>query len=269
MQYRIGQIAKISGFSASGIRYLEKIGFLRPSMNENNTQRQYTQQDVASACCYKSYSAFPFSKEDLLQLRSSNLQEISKLLEKNMLLMEKELLQQQLLIANLAQRLASINSIEEMLEKCKVMLCPADYFLPVTLSDTENSDISSYNSRWSIHFPFSYSSLSIPKQVLMGESQLQPTMGFAIQESDFYTLCPQCYVDMLYRPQRMSVYTVLRTVNENLMLDSDRFDFVRNYFEQNRFKPSGNGQSRAIITHEEDGNFVRYDAVWFPFEKLQ
>ena len=71
MDLRIGAVAKMTGLSPSGIRFLEEQGLLSPSGGRKGSYRSYSLADVSTLLDYRNYRKCGLAQEEILRLLRS------------------------------------------------------------------------------------------------------------------------------------------------------------------------------------------------------
>ena len=71
MDLKIGAVAKMTGLSPSGIRFLEEQGLLSPSGGRKGSYRSYSLTDVSTLLDYRNYRKCGLSQEAILHLLRS------------------------------------------------------------------------------------------------------------------------------------------------------------------------------------------------------
>jgi DNA-binding transcriptional MerR regulator len=71
MEFKIGTIAKMTGLSPSGIRFLEEQGVLSPSGGRKGRYRSYSMSDVSTILDYRNYRKSGLTQEEILRLLHS------------------------------------------------------------------------------------------------------------------------------------------------------------------------------------------------------
>ncbi|MDO4972724.1 MAG: MerR family transcriptional regulator [Eubacteriales bacterium] len=71
MDLKIGAVAKMTGLSPSGIRFLEEQGLLSPSGGRKGSYRSYSLADVATLLDYRNYRKCGLSQETIVHLLTS------------------------------------------------------------------------------------------------------------------------------------------------------------------------------------------------------
>lgn len=267
MKLKINEISKMTGISASGIRFYEESGIIHPKRSENGKYRVYDIHEVSVLCGCRWFRSCGFSLEDTLQLmKDSNLEEILAALEDHCSLVEQEIVRKQALIKLLRQRISEIPLAARQTGTCSIERNPVLLWMKLS-KPFGKQNLGEYIPQifgQEVMGPFVDSSLVFADlEIHPGQAPLEAEWGIAIEEEFARFLCFSPKEAVYYIPARKCVKAILE-VNDDLTLSAGQLAPILEFIKANRFKIDGPAISQRLVNEKVEGENRRYDRLWIP-----
>lgn len=252
MEFKIGQVAKMTGFSASGIRFLEEKGIITPANGRRGEYRSYGIQDVSTLLDCRNYRECGLSLNQILQLMDGgDCAGYGAALENRCLELEQEIREKARLLHFMHRRQRAIARIPEKAVFCEVATRPGLLVLPLEsrTSWPEEAEV-----------PYMDSILRYDlAQVQQDTALLRPQWGIGVAEEDvagmWYSECRR----FTYYPPCRALHGIV-AVQEDLTVQPGELAPLRRALAQ--AQGTGTVLSKRILSVRKDGRTVRYDHIW-------
>ena len=119
MQYKVNELAKLSGLSTRTLRYYDQIGLLQPGRAESNAYRLYGQAEVDKLQQILFYRALGLALDEIKTILNKPGFEPEKALESHLLALQNKRAQIETLILNVRKTIKAMKEGTEMSDKEK------------------------------------------------------------------------------------------------------------------------------------------------------
>lgn len=270
IKFKIGEISRLSGFSPSGIRFLEEAGVVSPSRGKNEKYREYSLTDLQRILICRKYRECGFSLQQTVELmRNEDIKVLQTHLSTQMECIRQSLIEKQALLEFLTQQSNEIEDLQRNEGKCQMRQMPALYWLKLWQpgdSELDNTPLSLLVD-WIARSPFTNSCLLLSKEsVLYGEGRVQTIWGTAIEERFAKMIDFSLEAKPEYLPSHECVQTII-CLNEDLTISASDLERVRVFIRQNHYEVIGRAVSRFFYSIVTDDKLERFDHLWIPIKK--
>ena len=262
MNLRIGTVSKLTGFSPSGIRFLEERGVITPSGGRDGTYRAYSIEDVARLLECKNYRECGFDLLETAQLLTdADADATCQMLNTRAEAIRRRIAELEALEAHIIER---TQGIEEAHEDCKpriVHRTDAMYWAPLWMPDEVVDvppQIPSEEDGFAI--PFADSSILIEGGITTAPSDLNVRIGYAIRSRNAARV-PKALGTILI-PSTTAVRAIIQ-VNETFGFDEDDLATIRLYMDDHGLEALGDAFTLRLCTLH-DPSEQRFDVMWQP-----
>ena len=266
MDFKIGTVAKMTGLSPSGIRFLEDQGLLSPSGGRKGSYRSYSLSDVSKLLDYRNYRKCGISQDNILKLIAGNSDLTGKdVFEERCDELEERILQATRLLHFLRRRSGDVDNIARADSFWEVTQRPAMIWMPLR---TTRGGYVEWPGQAGFDIPYTDSILLFDSaHVLTATGPVGAELGIGILESDVLKASFLDQKDVRYFRSQLSLHCIVE-ITESFCIDEAVLQRTAAFFkaasEQFNLKLSV-GQSaisKRIITGNRGGNAVRYDDFW-------
>lgn len=252
MEFKIGQVAKMTGFSASGIRFLEEKGIVTPANGRKGEYRSYGIQDVSTLLDCRNYRECGLSLTQILELmRSKDFNAHGLAIETRCLELEQEIREKARLLHFMHQRRLAIGRIPEKDTFCEVSTRPGLLVYPL-------KDQSSWPEDAQIPYVDSILRFSLA-EIQTASPVLTPEWGIGIAEEDVAGQWYSGSYDFTYYPPHKSLHSII-AVQDDLTVERPELAPILPQMENNHC--TGMVFSKRILSVQENARVVRYDHFW-------
>jgi len=271
MKFKIGEISKLSGFSPSGIRFFEEAGVISPVRGSNEKYREYSLNDLQRLLICRKYRECGFSlQESVEMLLHANVSELKKHVAAQAACLEKSINEKQALLEFLDQQTSDIEAYEQSGAACSIQTMPALIWLKLWQPGDAEEDVPPLKVvyEWINHGPFTNSCLLLPvESLLAGRGELATIWGTAIEERFGKKLGFSQQTDTQYFPACECVRAVV-TPSAALTIASEQLQPAREFISHNGYRVTGHAFSRFFYSTINTGEFIRYDHLWIPIDRV-
>ena len=130
MKYKIGDIASQFGISTQTLRNYEQNRLLSPNRRDGSTTREYDSVSVKHIGSLRRYLSYGFSLSEVKEIFSySDPKQLINAFESRILSAKELMVRQMLLVEAMEMRIDNLHLISELLDSCKIEMCPLSLFL--------------------------------------------------------------------------------------------------------------------------------------------
>lgn len=271
MKLKISDISKMTGISASGIRFYEQAGVISPGRGKNQKYRDFSLHELHLLLLCKIYRDSGFTlPESIDLLYCSNIDQIKNGCQIQYNRLNQEINRKQILLEILGQRIKDIAGFQADPPYYCFMQSPALLRMKVWKpgKNDRNDSLFAAVQEWMKYIPFVESCLILSKEELChGKGELDTDWGIAIEEEHALRL----NIPPAPNIERIAPHDCLRVViniNEDLSISSDQLNGIRNYMAEQGVEASGPSISRLFIAENHRDSIIRRDMLWIPIQKI-
>lgn len=258
MKLKIGTVAKLTGFSPSGVRYLESRGVASPSGGRKGTYRMYTLDDVARLLECRNYRECGFDIEETAELfHAEGATGVAEKLKERAGSLRDEIAFLENLEAFIEDRAKDTQSIDAGREPV-IMSSPSLYWAPLWIPEEKTS--SAYpipNGNDGFDIPFADSSVIIEGGV---QNPTGVHIGYAMMRR-FAARVPDA-PGSRFVPASKAVKAIIRMGRE-FQPNCEDLARVAAFIEENGLVAKGDAHTQRLCTIHVPSE-VRYDVLWQP-----
>ncbi|MPM32071.1 hypothetical protein SDC9_78630 [bioreactor metagenome] len=130
MRYKIGDIAAQFGVSTQTVRNYEQSHFLAPERRKGSTTREYDPASVKRVGNLRRFLSYGFSMEEARALFSyDDPEQFIAAFEGRIASTKEQIIRQMLLVEAMERRIADLQLIGSLLDRCRIEACPKTLFL--------------------------------------------------------------------------------------------------------------------------------------------
>lgn len=266
MKFKIGEISKMTGFSASGIRFFEDAGVITPERGKNEKYREFSMDDLQRLLICRKFRECGFSLEESVELmQNSNPQALKNHIRRQTDCLRSQLIEKEALIELFQEKIEDIENMEKT-TCCEIRQMPAVYWLKLWQPGSTETELTPFSDvyDWIGRVPFTNSCMLLePADLLTGEGELETRWGIAIDEKyvKILDIHPQEYAE--YFAPCQAVRTIISPTG-SLTIPADQLVEIREFVNQRNLEIIGPALSRFFYSTITDGHLVRYDHLWIP-----
>lgn len=273
MDLRIGAVAKMTGLSPSGIRFLEEQGLLSPSGGRKGSYRSYSLADVSTLLDYRNYRKCGLAQEEILRLlRSEGEGAAPAIFEKRCDELEGEILEAARLLRFLRRRSRDVAEIREGLGRWTPAERPALVWLPLR-SERGHAD---WPEDAGFDIPYTDSVLLFSGGGLVSgtEDALPSELGLGILEADSLGGSFLAQAGTRHFASCRALHAIV-AITDDFLLAGESLQRCRaslgNVLAHNGLAPLPEEPviSKRILTTRRDGRVCRYDHLWLPVHSVK
>lgn len=264
---KIGSLSRMTGFSASGIRFYEEAGLLHPE--REGTYRSYSLSDAARLLdCRNLRECGCSMKETAGILCAKDEQELSDALGAYCDKLAQRLEWEQRVEQHARARAHAIALVAA--GKMEPTLCsrPGFYWCPLVMpgSGRDARTVALPEPEEGYPIPFADSTLLLPEQPPRGACipAEEVQVGYGVQRC-YITAYPSAPGTVLI-PGGQCIHTVLR-INEDFSVDAAQLQPMYQMAGRCGLVLSGPPLTHRIVSLYHEKETFRYDDAWFPVEK--
>ena len=179
------------GISPDALRYYEKCGLLRPTVDPSNHYRMYSDLDAITLFDIRQNRGMKLSVQDIgQQMDSSSIDGQLNALENRASLIDEQIQELQLLKQRCNARIRTMQTVQENLGRIREVQCPPAYHLPYQLLRDHPSDQTrQLVKQWIDAMPFVGFFLSVsPGELRDGPLNLHPGLSASLRYVGEFTL---------------------------------------------------------------------------------
>ena len=264
MIYKIGEVARLLGMTAEGIRYYEDSGIITPQKGNSNV-RYYNVWDIHMLIRARSYRRIGFSLSQISDLINSHEKfDLDATLTKSENDIEAEIIHKFNMLQYIRQIKNMVITAPKMVGKYRLEYSPAIYRIEVQEEHDLNTSqpYETFIREWIAKVPFVFSSALISKSDLEEECN-HYTIGFAIESeySDYLKITENNYVR--YFPEKLCINTTIPSNSGEQFSINKLKDAIR-YIRSQGLSLAGDVFSRIVMIHKDGEVYVNLHQFWFP-----
>lgn len=270
MRFTIGQISKLTGISASGIRYYEEAGVISPVRGKNGKYRDFSMHELQLLLTCKQYRDCGFSLPESVELlNKSGVQDVRDQLATLAAKLKQTITHNQLLYELIDQKSNELDCLFHEEPCCELIEHPALYRFKLWQPGAPEEiclpdDQVVY---WMKLAPFTNSCLLLSADNFLNcTGDLETDWGMAIDEHYATGLNLQTAPYGVYLPAGECVKTVV-PVTDDLCIPSAKLQPARNFILKLGLEVCSPVISRLFYLTNTKNRFQRYDELWIPVEQ--
>ena len=271
MEYKIGMVAKMTGLSPSGIRFLEEIGIVSPSGGRKGSYRSYSMANVSELLDYRNYRKCGLSQEEIEILSHNSSPELSReILDRRCQTIEKEIQENVRLLSFLRRRYRDTELIGRKDDFCELISRPAIIRIPV---GTAPEKIKEWDDDMGFQIPYTDSVLVFGNnEILSAQRPIEAEAGIGILEDDVSLVSFLGLPEAQYFPRKKVLHCICE-IGEDFSLSVSELEMLREKIktvtERDGIIIKGDGLTltKRIMSGHEDGKPCRYDHIWIETEQ--
>ena len=267
MKLKINQISRLTGFSASTIRFYEKAGVISPLRTENAKYRDFTLHELQLLLMCKGYRDCGFTLPQSVELLNhADVQQLQKSIECQCNRIEQEIRKKELLNEFLKRKNELLHCYQKDPVCCQPFTMPPQLRLKLWQpGDGEDEHVPFPELyEWFDLMPFCDSSLVLQaEQLISGTGELKMRWYINIEEEFANRLgfAPKAKVE--YLPAIKCIRSIV-PITENLTILSTHLKTLRECLSSQHLEVKGPAVSKILYHTNLDGILRRYDQLWVP-----
>ena len=255
MQYKIGDVTKITGLSIEGVRMYERAGIIASQREDGNRYRKYGYLDITSMIRSRILRAFGFSLKEIAEMtnegtigsiiarfedrKHETMKEICLLEKKSELLTEMQM---------------DMDAAERNLNSISILEAPAFFRIEFSRNGeiTGSGRVVACVREWMEYAPFIHFSSRYSGKDTYGGLAIQVRYAdlFGIRENDLVS----------YHPAAQSLQYIL-CESENDYGMADNLEAIRLFCDTHRFNLAGDLYSHSIFGTHKATSYKRYKKI--------
>lgn len=268
-KYKIKDVAKFVGITTEAIRYYENEGIITPIKDKTNGYRYYNAWDVHVLIQARLYRQYGYSINDIKGLINEySLNDIEKCFVNKENELENALLWNIKLLNYIRKKKALVEEISHFSGKFKVEMRPPLYRMDIQerYSLFNDEEISKMACEILQKTPFLSSSALFKKEDFLNNNE-RFYFGLSIEEEFADKELMEKCKDVIYYPPCLSIYTVVRTKADRILLP-EYFKDVMKYMKDNGLQLAGDVITRVVLYRKEDDIYETITQAWLPIVQL-
>ena len=265
MLYKIGDIAKLLGITAEGLRYYVECGIVTPKKVDGSSYRYYDTWDLHLLISARSYRSLGFSLQEVTDIINANESvDITSMLDAR----EKELEEAILLNMNLLKRSAQIRTMFQeyhcMDFRYRIENSPGFFCINIQEEYKIKNSLASLtlSNEWISKIPFVFSCILLDKEDLEKGGDTF-SAGLAIDEKYANFLKIKQDDNVRYFPPRRCVYTTL-PASSDIIFSPTHLSGAMKYLDSQGLNLADDVFIMAFNIHREAGIYKDVHYVWLP-----
>lgn len=268
VEFKIGEVSKMTGLSSSGIRFYEKEGILSPSNGRKGKYRSYDLSDVSALLDCRNYRQCGFSLEDTTSLlKASDPKESAQRIEDFESDLQEEILRKQKILQFLQERKKAILKISKENE---MSIEERPGFVRFALWQpgvNENQEYYLPSEEMGIRIPFADSNLIIQTKDIVNECENVLTQwGLGIDVRYLESLKWLKEKGVSYYPPALSIHRMIR-VTPDLSVNKKELEEMMDFAKANNLKVGEMFMLQRIVSLRGESETQRFDHCWLEIEE--
>jgi len=259
--YTTSEVCDMYGLSASGLRFFEEKGLIKPERASGNRYRVFTLTECSRLFLCQILRQYGFKLPDSIHLLLQGTpEEIHRRMQERRAELQAEICEKQALLASLDH---SIDVVSQLNKNPPFHIVTSPTMLRHCLDSSSAASGSNDGfRRWYAALPFTSASLYIRQESLLDE-QPDISLGFIIEsdKASHYGLHPDAHTTLL--PARRCLYTIIHC-NDTLDDISENLRPALDAISSMGFVVDGDPFSRMLGSADLGRGMLRFDEVWFP-----
>lgn len=271
MKLKISDISRMTGLSASGIRFYEKAGVIAPRRAKNQKYRDFSMHEIHLLLMCKKYRDCGFTLQESVDLvNCPDTRQIRTAFEAQAEKLEQEIRRKLVLLDYLRDKTGNYACTVSSGDPCfEIARMPAMIRVKLWQPGSQDGESFTYSElpEWLDLAPFVESSLLLTENALLhGTGELPTDWGLAIREEYANSLgfTPQSAVQ--HYPSCDCIRTCVR-VSDALTVPSRQFTGLRNFLEDHNLRITAPAISRLLYVTNHKDNLDRLDSLYIPVSK--
>lgn len=129
MKFKISEISRMTGFSASGIRFFEDAGVITPERGKNEKYREFALEDLQRLLICRKFRDCGFTLEESVELmRNSTPQDLKNHIRRQTECLRTQMIETQALLEHFNEKIDDIDNMENT-SCCEIKQMNALYWL--------------------------------------------------------------------------------------------------------------------------------------------
>lgn len=267
MKFKIHQISRLTGFSASTIRFYEKAGVISPSRTKNANYRDFALHELQLLLMCKGYRDCGFSLPESVELLNhADVKQLDQSLECQYDRIEQEIKKKELLLEFLKRKRELLQGCQQDPGNCQPFTMPPQLRLKLWQPGDAEDDHVAFPElyKWFDLMPFCDSSLVLQQeQVIRGAGELKTRWYVNIDEEYANQLGFNPKAKAEYLPATKCIRTIV-PITENLTILGTHLDPLRECLSNQQYEVTGPAISKILYHTNLDGMLKRFDQLWVP-----
>lgn len=264
IRFKIGDVAKMTGFSASGIRYYEKRGFLHAGAREKGAMRTYSLADASRLVDCRNLRECGCSMDEIGEMTAlgTDVEGEARFLERSCEQLHREVVRKERIEMMLRKRIQMMHRLAAHDVPLEMSARPSLYWMPLVYRSYLPGESEGFPS------PFSSVSLLIEPQELSreGHSPAQGdglAIGYCVDReySDMAPMDPT----VRFFTYASCLYTYIR-VEGDCSIGATELDPLRQHVRRRGLVPVGPAITRRFHSVHTDDEDFGYHELWLPVE---
>lgn len=277
---KIGTVARLTGFSPSGIRFYEDRGFIHPTHEGDGQYRSFDLNDVARLLDCKNYRECGCTSTEIIGILQASptatISSANKAMEAVSSRICKEIRHQENLAGFIAERLASLNVIAANEHGVALTQSPAFYWARLWIPQ-EEEDVEPIipSEEDGFRIPFADASLLLEEDCFENADEntpvpvcapatkppCRPHVGYSIARK--YTDEAPHGQHVQFLPSQRCLHTIIE-VSTDFSINQDQLQSIRQSLRNEHLVTNGRPFTHRIITFYEGNEEKRFDDLWVP-----
>ncbi len=270
MELKIGEVSRMTGLSASGIRFLEEKGLITPTGGRRGKYRSYSLDNVCELLDYRGKRMFGLSQGEIIQLaRSEDPALFAELIERRCLELEDDLLETMRLLRFMHRKSREAGLVGNREKYYELAIRPAIIWRPLLLED---GSLSVWPGEAGFEIPYSDSFVRYSADELAEhDGPLPGEFGVGLLEADSQNACFLGEELICYYPEHFALHAIVE-VDGAFRLPEEEGKRLREKLAALRregYIPAAGHPilSRRVYSHSNGDSFGRFDMLWIDLEK--
>jgi DNA-binding transcriptional MerR regulator len=271
MKIKISELSKMTGFSPSGIRFLEKVGIIAPNRTENQKYRDFSLVELSKLCIYKYFRELGFSSKetvDLVSIMSPEKLKARLKVQNDKLLQEIE--EKKCLSKLIEEQIESINLSQSEEPFFRIERNPALLRLQIWQPESNKDAYLPFSqiTEWMNHFPFvSFCVLFSSDDIQNRNGDLESYWGIAIEKwiANILRFSPRMKGE--YIPSHQCIHVVVEISYDRFTINSNQLNHVRQFMNNNNLIVSSPAINMRIFSESLSNKNSYLSHLWIPIKR--
>lgn len=273
MKLKISDISRMTGLSASGIRFYEKAGVIAPRRAKNQKYRDFSMHEIHLLLMCKKYRDCGFTLQESVDLvNCPDTRQIRSGFETQAEKLDLEIKKKMLLLDYLREKTGNYECTVSSGKACfEISRMPAMVRVKLWQPGSHDSESLTISElpEWLDLAPFVESSLLLSENdLLYGNGELPTDWGLAIREDYADSLGFTSKSAVQHYPSSECIHTCVH-ISDALTVPSRQFTGLINFLEDHNLYITGPAISRLLYITNHSDNLNRLDSLYIPVSKKQ
>lgn len=260
MELKIGQVAKMTGLSSSGIRFLEDEGIIVPSNGRVGKYRSYDVSNVSNLLDFRNYRECGFSLDEAANMiKECEIDDACYAFNRECDSLVREIMDKQRLVVFLRKREKATLAIKNRRNLLEIVTRPSLLYLRRDLSIHEED----WPAELGFEIPYADSSIYIAE---LNESNkiINAQWSVAMEADDAFGYDFLNDERVGFMKSHKALHTIIE-VNDDLSIDNKQLEEVYKYLKDNNYLYR-HAVTKRIVSIKENGIKKRFDHLWIDID---